>query len=217
LNKGYLPDALLSFVATLGFNPKADQEIYTMKEMIELFDLSKVNKGGAVMNIEKLDWMNHHYIASMNESDLLQAIKPFAEGIDLKNPVISKAITVEKPRVNRLTEFAEKIRPYIERIDYDPSILVWKKADKADALQNLQKINEFIGSVDSSVFEDISLIEEKIKEYITSQGLSNGNVLWPMRVALSGQAASASPFELLWVLGKEEGRGRLEAAIEKLS
>ncbi len=217
LAKGYLPEALLSFVATLGFNPKADQEIYSMKEMIELFDLSKVNKGGAVMNLEKLDWMNHHYITSMPAAALVEAIKPFAAGTDLANPVTLRAIEVEKPRVHKLTEFAEKIRPYTERIDYDPSILVWKKADKADAKKNLENIVNFIDSLGSERFADISLIEGAIKEYIASQGLSNGNVLWPTRVALSGQEASASPFELLWVLGKEEGRGRLALAIDKLS
>lgn len=216
LQKGYLVDALINFVGTLGFNPKADQEIYSKQELVDLFDLSRVNKGGAVMNMEKLDWMNHEYMTRMSAKELLVAVKPFAPDIDFTNPVVERAVMVERTRVNRLTEFAPVIAPYLESIDYNPSILVWKKADRTDAQKNLIAIKELLEKMPEAVFEDIALIESAIKAYITDNGLANGNVLWPLRVALSGAEKSASPFELLWVLGRGEGIARIEKASKSL-
>jgi glutamyl-tRNA synthetase len=217
LQKGYLIETLINFVGTLGFNPKADQEIYSKQELIDLFDLSRVNRSGAVMNIEKLDWMNHHYIALRSPEELAVLVKPFAPDIDLSSPVALRALAIEKTRANRLTDFAESLTPYLAAPSYDPAILVWKKADKADAVQNLKNVADTLSGAGEGVFEDIALIEGKVKEYIALNGLSNGNVLWPLRVALSGAEKSAGPFELIWVLGQAESLKRIETALSHLS
>ena len=98
----------------------------------------------------------------------------------------------------------------------DAATLVWKKADAADAKAQLTGVRDALGSVDGA-FGTIALLEAAIKEYIGTNGLQNGNVLWPLRVALSGAEKSASPYELLWALGKEESVARIDAAITKLA
>ncbi len=214
--KGYVPDAIINFISTLGFNPKSDQEIYSREELTRLFDLSKVNTTGAIMNIEKLDWVNHHYINEMAIDDLVLVAQPFLEA-NASSALVRRAITVERARVNRLTEFAEKIAPYLDLSTYDAAILVWKKADQQDALTQLTNVRSQLAATSTETFLDISLLEADVKEYIQANGLQNGNVLWPLRVALSGLEKSASPYELLWALGKDESLQRIDRAIALLS
>ncbi|MEK7183276.1 MAG: glutamate--tRNA ligase, partial [Patescibacteria group bacterium] len=215
LTKGYLPEAIINFISTLGFNPTSDQEIFTREELVRLFDLSKVNKGGAVMNTEKLDWMNHQYLAKLSANELAQAARPFLK-TTVDNELVHRALLVERQRVNRLDEFDEKIQPYLFSIEYPKDILVWKKASPEDALQQLENIRPVIAGLSDDAFTQMSLLEAAVKEYIGNQGLQNGNVLWPLRVALSGAEKSASPFECLWVLGKEASVTRIDKAISCL-
>ena len=216
LAKGYLPSALLNFVATLGFNPTADQEIFSQEQLIASFDLSKVNKSGAVLNLEKLDWMNHHYLNLLNEDDLFAAAQSFLGDL-ADQPKAKRACYVERTRVNRLTELRQAILPYLTKTDYAAETLVWKKADSSDARQHLNALRELLANLNENAFTTIQLLEEAIKEYIASKGAGNGNVLWPLRVALSGLEKSASPFEFLWVLGREESLARLDIALKKIS
>ncbi len=213
LSKGYLPETLINFISTLGYNPKADQEIYDRAELVELFDLSKVSRAGAVMNIEKLDWMNHQYLMKLTQNELVAAVQPFTT-LDLASPTLQKALIIERERVSRLTEFADKLGAYVGVAAYDPAILTWKKSTTEDSALQLKNVTAVIGQLDEAAFAEVVLLEAAIKEYITINGLQNGNVLWPMRVALSGLEKSASPYELLWALGKEESLARLQRALE---
>lgn len=210
LEKGYLVPALNNFVTLLGFNPKGDQEIYSVDELINLFDLSKVNKSGAVFDREKLDWMNGQYISALSAEALLELVK---DRVDCDESVLLRVLEVEKTRMKRLTDIEELVKPYQQLPDYEAELLVWKKADATDAKEQLAAVKTFIESLDVS---SITLIEEGIRGYITDTERSNGNVLWPLRVALSGSAKSASPFELLWVLGREEGMRRIDHALTLL-
>lgn len=215
LAKGYLPEALVNFVALLGFNPKADQEIYTIEELIQLFDLSKVNSSGAVFDQAKLNWMNGQYIMKKTAEELVALVRPFldAAGKPIDAPSLEKICSIEKTRMERLTDIVEIVDAYVAMPAFDPAILVWKKADAADSRANLVGVRDHLSTVDESVWTEIAMVEASIKAYIEGKGLSNGNVLWPTRVALSGRAASPSPFELAWALGKDETLRRLDAAI----
>jgi glutamyl-tRNA synthetase len=212
---GYLPEALINFVGTLGFNPSAEREIYSLQELVDAFDLSKVNKGGAVLNMEKLDWMNRHYLMQLTEDDLVRRAQRFVHA-DCANQCVRRAMFVERSRVSRMTEFDDAIAPYLELPSYDPSTIIWKKADAADAIAQLSGVKGVISGLDSNVFDSVDLLDSQIKEYITSKGLQNGNVLWPLRVSLSGLEKSATPFELLWALGKQESLRRIDVAIQTL-
>ncbi len=219
LAKGYLPEALLNFMALLGYNPKGDQEIYELDELIQLFDLSKVNASGAVFDIDKLNWMNGHYIRQKSVEQLVELCQPFLEraGKSVDSEVLKKIVSIEQERMVRLDEVVDMVDMYVEDLKLeDPEILIWKKADKNDAVQNLKGVIELIESLEEGDFASVELVEKAIKGYIDSKGLANGNVLWPMRVALSGQKASPGPFELAWVFGREQTLKRLKNALTAL-
>lgn len=215
LAKGYLPDALINFISTLGYNPSADREIYTRAELIELFDLSKVNSSGAIMNTEKLDWMNHEYLTLLSEDDLLTLAQPYLT-IPVDKELLRRALVVERQRVHRFDEIQVRIQPYISSLMYSKEILVWNKATAADALAQLVGIRTLVASLEDDSFAQLPILESLIREYIAKHGLQNGNVLWPLRVALSGAEKSASPFECLWVLGKQSSLTRIDQAIALL-
>ena len=212
LRRGYLPEALINFVATLGFNPTGDREIYTVEELIEMFDLCKVKRSGAVMNMEKLDWMNNQYIKQLSIEELAKHAEDFVQA-DASNETVQRALFVERERVNRLDELQEKITSYITEPAYDPSIIIWRKADAADARVQLEGVLALLRDADDTVFGSVENLEKEVKDYIAENELSNGNVLWPLRVSLSGMERSAGPFEYLWVLGKDQGIARIEKAL----
>lgn len=216
LKRGYLPETLLNFVGTLGFNPSGEEEIYSLDELVKNFKLEKVNKAGAVLNIEKLDWMNNQYLRKMDKEPLREAVRGFVQAnVDDEN--VMRAIMIERERVDRLDQLQERLTSYLTDPAYDSSVLIWKKADKEDAVKQLSNIKDLLGRVGEDKFEKIESIESEVKSYIEENELSNGNVLWPLRVALSGQERSASPFELLWALGKGESLKRIDYAISLLS
>lgn len=210
LKKGYLPEALNNFIALLGYNPRGDQEIYSLQELIDLFDLSKVKSSGALVDNEKLDWLNRHYIKQLTSKELIERAHMV---VDLPQMVLERAIEIEKERVTVLTELADAVSVYKQVPIYESSLLVWKKADQADALLHLRALCYVVEALDDST---VALIQESIERYIKEGLFQNGNVLWPLRVALSGVAHSPSPYELIWILGREEALRRLHHAINQL-
>ncbi len=219
LAKGYLPEALVNFMALLGYNPKGDQEIYSFDELIKLFDLSKVNASGAVFDVDKLNWMNGHYIREKDVAELVELCRPYLDkaGKKVDTELLQKTVQIEQERMTRLDEIVDMVDMYTGEIKFeDPSVIVWKKADQADAIQNLEGVTEFLEGLGEGELNSVELVEQALKRYIKDKGLQNGNVLWPTRVALSGQKASPSPFELIWALGKEESLKRLKSALNAL-
>lgn len=218
LEKGYLPEALINFVALLGFNPTGDREIYTIDELVEAFDLSRVNKSGAVFDRTKLDWMNGQYIRSVDSNRLFELASPFFGAASmLPADQKRKILEVEKKRLTTLKDLEEHALIYLGLPEYSTEDLVWKKAGASDAVVHLEALLTILEAAEASIFNSKELIEGAIKTYIEVNGFQNGNVLWPLRVALSGQRQSAGPFELLWALGKEEGIARMKIAITKIT
>ncbi len=226
LKKGYLPQALVNFVALLGWNPKTEQEFFSMKELIEQFDLAKVNKAGAVFDIRKLDWVNGHYLRNKPTEELVSLSKPFwAEaGIDVSkfdNRYLGAVIDLEKERLKKLSELPESTKYFFVEPDYDPKILIWKKSDAADAKEKLTLLQDFFAKADEDVLSSIPKVEEGIKQFISEHNFENGPVLWPLRTALTGLEKSPSPFEVAATLylgwGREGIISRLKQAVNKLS
>jgi glutamyl-tRNA synthetase len=213
LEKGFLPEAVVNFVATLGYNPKGDREEYTIDELIELFQLHKVKKSGAVVNFEKLDWMNRQYIQRLELDDLKYKLKAFMKQGFPES--FERVIEVERTRVSNLRELADTVELYTKSPDLtDPQIIIWKKSDGRDAIEMLSQVKELINN-----YEDewsVERTETLIKDWISDRGFMTGNVLWPLRVTLSGKERSASPFEYLYVIGKEESINRISKAIVAL-
>lgn len=218
-NKGYLPEAVINFVAFLGWNPGDNREIFSLKELISEFDLVKVNKSGAVFNLEKLDWMNREYIKSLTSGELLSRSVPFLEAKGIKSKdkgVIEKAIMLERERVSTLAELPDVVKFVFKLPGYSPELLIWKKSSADEVKEILPKLKDYLDTFDIQKWNKTDL-EIKVGEWIKTNGYNNGQVLWPLRVALSGQEKSPGPFEIAEVLGKDETLVRLNVAISKFN
>ncbi|HOX60429.1 MAG TPA: glutamate--tRNA ligase [Candidatus Magasanikbacteria bacterium] len=222
--KGYLPEALINFVAFLGWNPGGEKEMYSLAELIQDYSIEKTAKKGAVFNLEKLDWYNKQYIKLMSAESFALACWPYLAKAGLVPNEVDKkklseiipALSLEKERVARLDEITTAVGYLIsEPTDYPPEILVWKKSNRTDALKNLELIQGFLSEWKGEWKKEI--LETETKKWIADNGLTNGDILWPLRVALSGLEKSPGSFEIMAVLGSEKTLARLKKAITKLS
>jgi glutamyl-tRNA synthetase len=223
--KGYLPEALINFVAFLGWNPGDNREIFSLDELIKEFSLEKINKSGAVFNIEKLDWYNKEYIKNLPIDDLVKRSLPWLEQVEffrnqesrIKNQGewLGKVLSLEKERVTTLAEFPEAIRFVFELPNYKAESLIWKKGSREEVQKVLPELEILLNTISAQEWNKEN-VEQKIKSWIVEKGFSNGSVLWPLRVALSGQENSPGPFEISDVLGREEVLKRLGIAIQKI-
>lgn len=210
-NEGYLPEAIMNFMALLGWHPEEDnREVFGLKELAGEFNLKRIQKGGAVFNLEKLDWLNSQYIMRLEPEEL--AVRLEKENLIpqtwLKNrEFLIKVIRVERERMKKLTDFPKLVSFFFELPDYPANLLIWDKAPKENILNNLQSILPLV--------EDFTRVNDKIMAL--TEGRSRGEVLWPLRVALSGQVASPGPFEIMETLGREESLERIKIAIKKLN
>lgn len=218
LHRGYLPEALVNFVALLGWNPSAEQEIYALDELAAQFDITKVNKGGAVFNIEKLDWMNGQYLKDLDRGTFAKIAAPFLEDLPGEEAQKQRAAEIFQDRIDVVSELGDLVKDLLCGCEqYPPERLVWKKSTKEEALSRLMGLREFIATWDDQVFSSIESIEEKVKIFIETQGWGNGDTLWPLRVALSGKEKSPSPFEYLFVFQKDECLRRIDEAMRFLA
>ncbi|MEX0689945.1 MAG: glutamate--tRNA ligase [Candidatus Paceibacterota bacterium] len=213
-NDGYLKEAIFNFLLLLGWHPKEDREVVTKDEAIKEFSLKRVQKSGAVLNEEKLNWYNSHYIKEKNTEELFDLVKEFIpkEWLEEEDK-LKKIIGIEKSRINNLTELKEVAKIFFELPSYDGDLLIWK--DKLEqSKDNLRNIYKFILNLDESNFKR-GIIEEYLNKLSDEAG-GKGQVFWPFRVALSGQKSSPGVSEMLEVLGKKEVVKRLEVALEKI-
>lgn len=225
VENGYLPEALINFVAFLGWNPKTEQEKFSLTELVEQFSLDKINKSGAVFDLDKLDWINGVYIRDLKPEDLFARIVPFLVKANIpydKYPkqFTEKVLALEQGRLKKLSEIGDRVRYFYEDPVYDGAILVWKKSDKDSILKSLNALQVFLQSLAVEQFKKETL-ETEIKKFIETNGLKTGEVLWPLRVALSGLEASPGPFEIMDAFGvlpngKELVLARVSKALEKL-
>lgn len=209
---GYMPQAILNFIALLGWNPKTEQEFFSLDELISAFDLEKLNKSSAVFDVQKLDWLNANFIRSTALPQLLELARPFI-GLYADQKNILAPLDAVRGRATRLTQLAEDLKIFFEPTHLtDAAMIIAKGEDTAAAISALTLSKEIIIMLS---FEDLT--REKIvatfKTAITSHNTSTKSVLWPLRVALSGRVNSPGFDELLLGLGKEETLRRIEAAI----
>ncbi len=224
LNKGYLKEALVNFVAFLGWNPKTEQEIFSMQDLISQFDLAKINKAAAIFDTNKLDWMNGLYIRSRTDRELTDLLIPYWQksGVDtqkFKRGFLEAITVLEKERLKKLSEIGERTKYFFALPEYDASLLVWKKADATDAKNKLSMLTDLLSGFSENKFIKAEL-EKEIKDFIANNNFDNGSVLWPMRAALTGMQASPPPFDVAAVLalgyGKDEVIKRLQTGMDKL-
>ncbi len=220
---GYLKEAIINFLAFLGWHPKGDKEILGIGELIKEFDLKRVQKAGAVFNLEKLEWLNGQYIKTLPPEELAERIKNFIPESWLNEnnkEILIKAISLEKERIKKLSDFKESADFFFGLPDYDEKLLAWPRPTGEEFIMNKEKTSANLKLLSEEIDKmfKADFTKEKIEETIVplTAVWGRGDLLWPLRAALSGKEASPGPFEIMEVLGKEETLKRLQMAIEKL-
>jgi len=212
--QGFIPEALLNYLALLGWNPGGDRELYTLQELVGLFSLERVHKSGAVFDIEKLKWFNHEHLKRLSDGEFLERLRTFA-GEHALPTYIEKVIPLLKERVETLKEALDAVEAgefsFLEASIHPDSALLLQgaKVDAATAKKHLDTVSTMLQEVPDEAFT-VESIKEVIFPYATEQGRSA--VLWPLRVALSGKEKSPDPFTLCAFLGKEVTLERIAQA-----
>ncbi len=205
--QGYLPEALVNFLSLLGWHPQGDKEIFSPREILEQFDLGRIQKAGAIFNVEKLNWLNAQYIKNLDNQTLAKRLKLETNEANLK------IISLARERMEKLTDFKNLAEFFYQLPDYQPELLVWQSASKEKILANLLEAKKILSAVGEKSFNKTGL-ERLLMPAANERG--RGEFLWPIRAALSGQKTSPGPFEIMDALGEKETLLRLQTAIGKL-
>jgi glutamyl/glutaminyl-tRNA synthetase len=213
--EGYLPEALVNFMALLGWNPGDEREIFSKAELIREFSLEKVQKSGAVFDIKKLDWMNGEYIRRKSAAELTDLCRPHLTSYQLPvtGDYLEKIIALEQPRMKKLSEIGERADYFFGPPEYEKELLQWKSMTHTEVRAALERAEEILTGYRLPVTKE-SL--EQIFFGAIGEG-DRGALLWPLRVALTGKKASPGPFEIIEILVIEETLARIRAAKKKLA
>jgi glutamyl-tRNA synthetase len=227
MEQGYLPEAMLNFIALLGWNPGNEDEIFSLNQLIKRFDLRKVHKAGAVFDLEKLNWISGKYIREMKLEDLTHECKPYLESYlkkignktekDLINDRYFKSVVkLFQERLTKISDITQDVDYFfLKELDYDAKLLVFKKSDQKKTRLGLQKALEVLEKLSDEQWNQTAL-NDILQKICEANKLKPGDVFWPIRTALSGVEASPSPAELLAVLGKNRSLKRIKTALAKL-
>lgn len=210
--QGFIPEALINYLALLGWNPGGEQEIFSLEELVKLFTLDRVHKGGAVFDIEKLKWFNHEHLKRLSDEEYAARLNEFAG-----TQVDMRLVPLIKERAQTLKEASEMLTSefeFLQGVSYEADLLLNKgKIAAPDASKHLQAVSEALSQVASEGFT-AAHIKEAVWPYADREG--RGAVLWPLRTALSGREKSPDPFTIAALLGKDEALVRIAEALKKL-
>lgn len=214
--RGYVPEAMINFLALLGWHPRGDKEVLSREELIAEFDIDRVQQSGAVFNEEKLDWLNREHIKAMPIAEVAALAAPFfaKQNIVVRDEaLLERVIAVQIARAKTLEDLATASAFFFAVPEYEPKLLIWK--DSSTLKEVAEVLNAARVVINGIAAEDFN------RETLTAclplivGERSRGVVLWPLRVAVSGQANSPDPIEIMSVIGKDESLHRIDAAIKK--
>ena len=217
LEQGFVTEAIVNFVALLGWSPEDNQEIMSLEELIAKFDYSHMSKSPAVFDYTKLKWMNGEYLKSMDFDKFYEMAEPYLKEVITKDLDLRTIAQMVKTRIEVFTDIKDHVDFFEAVPEYDCSMYTHKKM-KTNEENSLALLQEVLPLLQAQ--EDFSneALYESLKAFGEEKGYKVGFIMWPIRTALSGkQMTPAGATEILSVLGKEESLKRLEAAIEKLS
>ena len=216
--KGYLPEAILNYIALLGWSPETEQEIYTLDELIKVFNISRISKSPAIFDIDKLTWMNGVYLRNMDLDQYYDLVKPYLEEAIHSEVDLRSVAKILQPRVDTLAQIKESVDFIDELPEYDCAMYIHKKMKTTleISLRSLNAAREALAALD-----DWSEEEETIHDLLLSLPkqleMKNGQVLWPVRTAITGkQFTPGGAIEIAHILGKEETLKRIDRGIAKL-
>ena len=209
--EGYFPEALINFLALLGWNPGNDEEIFSIEQLIQLFDLEKVHKAGARFDPEKIKWFNHQYLQMKPNGELATLFqKDLTErGVTAPIATVEKVVGLIKERASFVSDLWELCKFFFEApTQYDEKAI--KKQWKEQTPTIVKEVAEVLQNTDN--FTSIAL-EEAVKQYMETKGLGFGQVMPPLRLALVGELKGPHVFDIIEVIGKEETLRRLDAIL----
>lgn len=227
IKNGYLREAIINFVVLLGWNlgEGSTQEIFSLEELEDIFDMQRVHKAGAVFDLKKLDWLNAQYIKKLSIDELYEKSLPFFQQKDFYNNAsddkkteiyLKKVLTVEQERLIKLSEVGEENKFFFtstDTIKITADDMRWKENSDEDTKNNLEKSKEVLKNISAENWT----LENIEKLLLEAAGDKRGDLLFPLRFALTGEKRSPSPFQVAWVLGQEESIKRIEAGIKTLA
>lgn len=217
VEQGFLTEAIVNFVALLGWSPADNQEIMTLEELVEKFDYHHMNKSPAVFDYTKLKWMNGEYIKKMDFDKFYEMALPYIKEVITKDYDLKKIAHMVQTRIEIFPDIRDHIDFFEELPEYDVAMYTHKKM-KTNAQTSLEVLQEILPVLE--VQEDYSndALYQTLLKYVEQKGCKNGYVMWPIRTAVSGkQMTPGGATELMEVLGKEESLARIRKGIELLS
>jgi len=217
---GYLPEAMVNFLALLGWHPRGEEEIFAPEELTRQFNIKKVQKGGAVFNEEKLEWINAQHLKRLDEDALLTHLKEFfsadpsfSDFWGRGEEFLKKVLRLERERMKSLRDFLEIAGFFFTLPPYEGSLLIWNREPASHIEDALKRSHAILEEFPKEEL-DRHTLTHAFEELILEKG--RGTVLWPLRVAVSGRAASPDPFDIIEILGREETLERVRLALEKI-
>ena len=217
IKQGFLTEAVVNFVALLGWSPSSDEEIFSLEELVKEFDYHRISKSPAVFDMVKLRWMNGEYMKKMDDEKFYEMALPYIKEVITKDLDFHKIAAMVKTRIEVFPDIKDHIDFFEQVPEYDTSMYNHKKmkSTEASSLQVLQEVKPLLEAQDDYSNDALFAM---LSAYAKEHGYKIGFVMWPIRTALSGkQMTPAGATEILEVLGKEESLVRIQAAIEKLS
>ena len=217
LDQGFLTEAIVNFVALLGWSPSSDNEIFSLEELVKEFDYHRISKSPAVFDMVKLRWMNGEYMKKMDDDKFYEMALPYLKEVITRDLDFHKIAAMVKTRIEVFPDIKDHVDFFEKVPEYETSMYVHKKM-KTNEETSLQVLSEVQPLLEAQ--EDFSndALFEMLSAYAKEHGYKVGYVMWPIRTALSGkQMTPAGATEILEVLGKEESLVRIQAAIEKLT
>jgi glutamyl-tRNA synthetase len=211
--KGFFPEAVINFLALLGWNEGTEQEIYSLEELVERFDIARVSKSGAKFDPEKNKWFNHQYLIKQSDKTLAEIYQPMLQekGFTTDFTYVEKVVTLIKERANFVNEFWELSDFFfVAPTSYDEKA---KKNWKEETPALMQQTIEILSNLQSFEAKNI---EQEIKGWMTENNIGMGKVMQPFRLSLVGAMKGPDLFEIAALIGKEETIKRIQSAIEKL-
>lgn len=214
--QGYLPEAMVNFLAKMGWSPPEENDFFTLKELVKMFSFKRVQKAGATFSFLNLRHINHHYLMRKSHTDYLELARPFVKHFKADDKYMTRVLGLVIDRAQTLAEIPDLIEYFFKAPEYDSRLLIFKKSSPDQTRKGLDVALKVLEAIDEKDWTGDKL-QQVLDNAIAAEGLQPGDIFWPIRVALSGEEGSPSPTELLVALGKGESVERIKIAIKKLA
>ncbi len=216
VEQGLLPEAIVNYIALLGWSPEDNREIFSLEELIREFDYRRISKSPAVFDSVKLRWMNGEYIKAMDFDKFYETAEPYLKKVLKKEFDLKKIAAMVKTRIEVFPDIPEHVDFFEELPEYDVAMYAHKKM-KTDKASSLEVLKEVLPILEEQSDYSNDGLYQRLLQYVEQKGCKNGYVMWPIRTAVSGkQMTPAGATEIMEVLGREESLKRIRKGIEKL-